>query len=180
MNASIRQGLFFLVLIAVPITAYFVVFKPRNQEIMRAREEIAHKQARLDQLREQTAQSDTLADANEKVRESIEAIEARLPSDKEMDDVLRQVSQIAERSGLKLLIFRKGDRALPAGLAMEQPIRVELTGDFDGFYSFLLDLEQMPRITRIPDMELSRSRENDGEMMAKFTLSIYYQDKQTP
>ena len=63
---------------------------------------------------------------------------------------------------------------------MEQPIRVELPGDFDGFYSFLLHLEQMPRITRIPDMELSRSRDNDGEMMAKFTLSIYYQDKQTP
>ena len=53
-----------------------------------------------------------------------------------------------------------------------------LKGEFDGFYDFLLALEQMPRITRIPNMEVLRSRDHDGHLEATFTLSIYFEGEE--
>jgi type IV pilus assembly protein PilO len=179
MKPGFRQFLFFAVLLAVPLASFFLVFRPQNQEIARAKLEIDHKQAMLEKLCQATSQSADLARANQEIRQSIEAIQARLPTTKEMDEVLRQVSGLAAKSGLRVPQFRKSDKSAAAGMAVEQPIDVEITGDFDGFYNFLLDLEQLPRITRIPDMEITRSDQNDGEMKAKFTLSIYYEGGDT-
>jgi Tfp pilus assembly protein PilO len=57
----------------------------------------------------------------------------------------------------------------------EQPIQMTLTGDFNGFYSFLLQLEKMPRITRINQMKLDRSGDQEGQIQAQMTLSIFFE-----
>jgi type IV pilus assembly protein PilO len=171
----LRQGFFFSVLIAVPVSSFFLVFKPQNAEIDRAKNEIEHKQGMLEKLRLATGRSEDLARSNEQIRESIEAIEARLPSDREMDNILRQVAALAAENGLTVPGFKKVDKPVSAGLAMEQPLEVEFTGNFDGFYSFLLQLEQLPRITRISNLDILRSKDIDGEMQAKCVLSVYYQ-----
>ncbi len=62
---------------------------------------------------------------------------------------------------------------------MEQPLRVEMLGSFNGFYDFLLGLENLPRITRIKELALERQSggrdEMDGAMKATFTLTIYFE-----
>lgn len=174
-HPGLRQAFFFVVLLAVPISSFFLVFRPQNIEIARARREIDHKQAMLDKARLATAQAENLQQANALVRESIQSIEARLPTTKEVDNILRQVAALADENNLKVPNFKKAEKPLPAGLAMEQPLDVEITGDFDGFYEFLLELEQLPRITRIPNLEITRSADVDGHMKAKCVLSIYYQ-----
>lgn len=175
MNSSSRTMLFFLVLLALPVCSFFVVFRPVNAKIAKGMDEIKQKQQRLDKLREVTAQTDDLQRDNDKIREAIQTIQARLPSTKEMDNVLRQVSGLAGKNGLRVPQFKKSDQTMPAGDAMEQPMDIEITGDFDGFYKFLLDLEQLPRITRITDMSIARSDKVDGEMKTRFTLSVYYE-----
>ena len=175
MTSLTRQILFFIVLMAMPVASYFMVFEPQNREIEKAKKEIEQKQAMLEKLRQATSQAEDLQRANEKVQESIQAIRANLPTNKEMDNVLRQVSGLAAKNELRVPVFKKKEQSLPAGLAMEQPLDVEFTGDFDGFYAFLLELEQLPRITRITDLKLTRSQKVDGEMKALMMLSIYYE-----
>lgn len=175
MTSFARQVLFFLVVMAMPVASYFLVFAPQNREIDKAKKEIEQKQEMLAKLRQATSQSEDLQKANETVQKQIQAIRANLPSTKEMDNVLRQVSGIASEADLRIPTFKKQQQTLPAGLAMEQPIDVEFVGDFDGFYQFLLDLEQLPRITRITDLKLVRNQKVDGEMKATMTLSIYYE-----
>lgn len=175
MTFSIRQFFFFAVLLAVPITSYILVFKPQNEEMAKARQQIAHKRAMLEKLREATNRTEDLQRANEEVRATIEQFEARLPSRKEMDAVLRQVATIAEQNKLRVPEFKKSDKSAPAGLALEQPLEIEIEGNFDGFYQFLLELEQLPRITRMTDLNLKRSDKKDGDMEAEFVLSVYYQ-----
>ena len=169
------QFLFSAVLLALPVCSYFVVFRPVNAKIDQGKKEIEHKQALLAKLREATSQTEDLQRANDQIRESIDSLQAKLPSSKEMDNVLRQVSGIAAKNGLKVPTFKKNDKTAPAGLAMEQPLDIEITGDFDGFYKFLLDLEQLPRITRLTDLDVIRSDKVDGEMKSKLVLSVYYE-----
>ncbi len=175
MSTTARQFLFSAVLLALPVSSYFVVFRPVNAKIEQGSREIEHKQSLLTKLREATAQTEDLQRANDQIRLSIESLQAKLPSSKEMDNVLRQVSSIAAKNNLKVPAFKKNERTTPAGLAMEQPLDIEITGDFDGFYKFLLDLEQLPRITRLTDLDVVRSDKVDGEMKAKLVLSVYYE-----
>ncbi len=175
MKFTPKQLLMFTVIIAVPVAAYGLVFRPQNREIARAKAEIEMKEQLLAKLREATARYTNLEKRNEEIKAGIDSIEARLPSGKEIDNVLREVAAIAGRNGLKLPLFKKSDKSLPAGEAFEQPLEVEITGDFDGFYRFLLELERIPRITRLPDLKIVRMGDSDGLMKATFTLSIYYQ-----
>lgn len=178
---GIRQFIFIVVLLAVPLASYFMVFKPQNEEIAKARSEIDYKQGILEKLRAATSKTSDLEQANAQIKQSIEAIESRLPSTKEIDTVLREVSVIAGKSGLKVPVFKKNDKKLPpGGLALEQPLDVEITGDFDGFYRFLQDLERIPRITKIQDMKLTRIEDGDGNIKAAFTLTVYYQEPVSP
>ena len=57
----------------------------------------------------------------------------------------------------------------------EQPIEMSLSGDFNGFYEFLLQLEKLRRLTRVTQMDLTKITDRDGEMQAQMTLSIFFE-----
>ena len=70
---------------------------------------------------------------------------------------------------------------MPAMVYMEQPLTVELE-PFEGFYAFLLDLELLPRITRMFNLTLRKidalaAQSDDlppGSVNATFMLGIYF------
>jgi hypothetical protein len=48
---------------------------------------------------------------------------------------------------------------------------------FVGFFTFIAQVEKLPRITRIHDMKITGLARDDIELKAEFTLSIYFQDE---
>jgi type IV pilus assembly protein PilO len=188
MRLGFRELVFFMVLLAVPVASFFYVFKPRNDEISQARREIAVKQTRLDTLAAVAAKIDDIGLEIEKGRESVQMIEAKLPSEQDVEGILEQIWQIAKRNGLTMKSV-KSDKPVQAALYMELPLKIQLEGEFDGFYQFLLELENLPRITRIHQLKLERADGKSapdaellppGSMKADFTLSIYFEPQQRP
>jgi type IV pilus assembly protein PilO len=174
MRLRFREFIFLAVLLGVPASSYLFVFRPQNNEISQARAEILHKEQMLSELSEVLSQTKDLEALNLEIKSTIDMIEARLPSAKEVDVVLGQVAEIA--LGHDLVLEKvKSNKPLTAAAYMEQPLEMVITGDFEGFYSFLLDLEQLDRITRMPKLDIKRSSEMDGDMKAEFTLSIYFE-----
>ncbi|MCH8315156.1 MAG: type 4a pilus biogenesis protein PilO [Planctomycetes bacterium] len=183
MRFGFRELIFLVVLLAVPVASWWYVFKPRNTEIAQARMEIEIKQVKLDKLREVAKRIDDIGLAIEQGREAVELIEAKLPNRDQVEDILANVWELAKRNHLNLKSV-KSEKPVLATLYMEQPLRVSMTGRFDGFYQFLLEMENLSRITRVPRMKLERIMEtgglNDAEldtglMRADFTLSIYFE-----
>ena len=184
MRLGLREIIFLVVLLVVPVASYFYVFKPRNAEINQAQTEVEVKQTKLEKLREVTEKIDDIGLAIEQGREAISLVEAKLPSKDQVEVILADVWQLAARAHL-LVKSVKSEPSVPAAGYMEQPLKVAMEGQFEGFYQFLLGLENLPRITRIHEMMLerltSRSRRRDegdvppGLMKAEFLLSIYYQ-----
>jgi type IV pilus assembly protein PilO len=173
MRIGLREVFLLAVLLALPLLSWWLVFRPQNAEITQAKREIEHKRLMLQKLQETTSRNQDLQRANEEIRRNIDAIEARLPSSKEVDQVVRQVSDLAVQSGLEPPAI-ESDKPVTAAMYMEQPLKMKINGNFNGFYEFLNRLQQLPRITRIPDMKIVRSTEKDGHMKAEFTLSIYF------
>jgi Tfp pilus assembly protein PilO len=52
-----------------------------------------------------------------------------------------------------------------------------LVGDFNSFYSFLLELEKLPRIMKIRELSLDKENEVEGKIEAQFIVSIFFQNK---
>jgi type IV pilus assembly protein PilO len=174
MKLGAREGLIGAVLLAVPLASWWMVFRPQNTAIDSAKADIAHKRELLAKLKEFTSRNADLRQANEEMAARIGDIEARLPSDKEVDSIVRQVSDIAVSCGLDSPAV-KNVKPRQEAMFMEQPLEMSLAGNWTGYYDFLAKVEQLPRITRISTMKLKRSDEGDGNMKAEFTLSIYYQ-----
>lgn len=173
---GLREFILLIVLLGLPLSSWWLVFRPQNLQIEQAQREIKHKRDLLDKLKQATAANADLERANEEIKSDIAAIEARLPSNKEVDTVIRQVSDLAVQAGLEAPAI-ESDKPVAASVYMEQPLKMNLTGDFRGFYQFLIKLEQLPRITRLPDLRLARATDKNGHMKAEFTLSIYFQQE---
>ncbi|MFG0242972.1 MAG: type 4a pilus biogenesis protein PilO [Phycisphaerales bacterium JB054] len=175
MKLGPREIAVLALVLAIPVASYLLVFAPQNRDIVAAQLEISHKREMLTSLRNETARNDDLAQANTNIGNRIEEIEDRLPSTMELDNIIRQISDLAVTSGLSSPTLTSG-KPIEAGTYWEQPLTVTTTGNFNGYYRFLQKLERMPRITRIPDFDLLRDPKIDGDVAIEFTLSIFFQD----
>ena len=183
MRFGLRELIFMIVLLAVPVASWWYVFKPRNADIVQARMEIIIKQDKLDKLREVAKRIDDIGLAIERGRDAVELIEAKLPNQQQVDVILQNVWQIADQNRLTVKSI-KSEKPVTAASYMEQPLKMKIEGRFNGFYQFLLELENLPRITRIHQMKMERMKTENGSgsdsydpglMKAEFTLSIYFE-----
>jgi type IV pilus assembly protein PilO len=177
MKLGLRELFTLAIVLLVPVISFVIVFRPQNAEIEAATAEISHKRQVLERLRVETASNASLREANEKIADRIRKDEARLPSSKGVDQIVRQVSGLAVDSGLSPPSL-KSLKPLKAAMYWEQPLEMTTSGTFKGYYEFLRLMERMPRITRILSMEISRGIAglDEPEITVKFTLSIYFQD----
>ncbi|MDX2115424.1 MAG: type 4a pilus biogenesis protein PilO [Planctomycetota bacterium] len=179
MNVGLRELLFLAVLLAMPICSYVFVFRPQNADIRTARGEIEHKQQVLEKLAVATARNSDLREINQQIAEGISKVEQRLPDNKEVEVILEQVATLARDESLALPKVRSAS-PVAATRYMEQPLEMTISGDFDRFYEFLLKVEELDRITRMPELKIRKLNEVDGAIEASFTLSIYFQPGAQP
>ncbi|MFA9476906.1 type 4a pilus biogenesis protein PilO [Phycisphaerales bacterium AB-hyl4] len=179
MRFGTRELVFVLVLLAMPVAAYFFVFQPRQMQLDEAHEEIVAKQSKLKQLEAATVSIADLGEEIDKLGEAITLFEQKLPAQREVEVILKEVWELATARDLTPRSVRT-ERIVPTAHYAELPIKMVIVGDFDGFYSFLLDLEKLPRITRTPEMKLRKVRNEEGKMQADVTLSIFFDSKDSP
>ncbi|MBO6513886.1 MAG: type 4a pilus biogenesis protein PilO [Phycisphaerales bacterium] len=178
MQFGIRELVLFLTVLLLPVVSYLLVFRPQSANIESAQVEIAHKKEMLGKLRAETARNDDLLQINQQITERIDAMESMLPSNKEVDQIVRQVSGLAIESGLSSPTL-KSTKPQAAAQYREQPLEMSIEGSWQGFYAFLLKIEQMPRITRIVDLKIQDTTSEETEIKASFTLSIFFRSEVT-
>ena len=173
MKIPSKQILFVVALLGLPVGAYFWVFLPANTQLANQRQEIQAKVEKLDDLNAALCRVKDLDDEVMRLTQAVEFFEDKLPAQHETYKVLAQIATISSAHQLETRLFET-QRTKPFARYAELPIKMELHGNFEAFYQFLLKLEQMPRITRVKDMQLTHD-EKTGELTAKLTLSIYFE-----
>ena len=174
MKFGIREILFVVVMLGLLACSYFLVLTKAQQKVQTQERKIEEKQKALADLERATA---GVADVDRKVEELQEAIkffEKKLPQEREMDLILKEVWQMAEQNRLATKTIRTMKSQRGAAYS-EQPIEMNLSGDFPGFYEFMLHLERLPRLTRIQNMSLDKINGQEGAMEAKVTMSIFFE-----
>ncbi len=177
MRFGLRECIFILLLLAVPVAAFFFVFEPRNKQINDIREEIRQKQVKLEGLEAATRRIPDLGKEIDRLSTAINVIEQKLPDERRIDEVLKQVWELATKQRLTPKSVRT-DKPMATLQYSELPIQMEIIGDFDGFYSFLLELEKLPRIMQLPKMKLTKlagKEAEQGQMKAEVILSVFFE-----
>ncbi len=174
MSSGVKKIIFFLVLIGILYIGYQYMIKPANRHLAEARQRTEEKIDKLEQFERASSAAQDLGQQLQTLEESIAFFESKLPSSVEIDKVLQDVTVIAQRQGLSSRTFQTLDRSNNSGY-IEQPLKMELEGDFHSFYSFLLQLEQLPRIMKISQLDLQKSRHEEGQISADFIVSIFFQ-----
>ena len=136
--------------------------------------ETEKRQRALADLERSTAGIDDITHKIKDLQDAIAFFESKLPQEKEVETVLEQVWKMAEANSLQARTIKSGKTERTANYSL-QSIDMNLSGDFNGFYLFLQQLEKMPRLTRVSDMSLNKVNEREGEMQAKVTLNIYFE-----
>ena len=174
MKFGIREVIFVIVMLGLLGSTNYFVFSKANKKKTALLDDIRAKQAALGNLQQATAGIDDLNRKCDELQKAITFFESKLPQEKEVDKILKEVWQMAEANQLttKTIKTMKSERGPSYS---EQPIAMSLSGDFNGFYSFLLQLEKLPRITRVTDMQLQKINDRDGAMQAQMTLSIFFE-----
>ena len=176
MTGNIRKLVFFFVLLAVVYLAYRFMIAPANKRLAEQRVQLQTKMDKLKQLEEATAATVGLSAQLKQLENSVEFFQSKLPPQSHIHKVLQQVAIIAQKQGLKTKMIKALKQTDCMGF-IEQPLNMELYGDFRSYYSFLLELEQLPRITKIRQLELIKDPKDDGITTAKFVVSIFFQDQ---
>jgi len=177
MNSALRKLVFFILLVGVAVVAYEFMIRPANRTLAEKKAEVDAKVAKLAEFEKATSAAKDISKQLEELQQAIEFFESKVPSTSEIDKVLRDVTVISEEQDLKPKTIRTLNKKDNSGY-VEQPLRMELVGNFTSFYSFLLELEKLPRIMKIRELELKKLKDEEGKISTDFIVSIFFQNKQ--
>jgi Tfp pilus assembly protein PilO len=181
MRPYLREVLLVVILLAIPISAWWFVFRPYNVHNAQIREVIKAKREKLKALDRATSTIGSLKKEIATLAKAVAFFESKLPSKKEIDKVLQEVWRLAEANKLvtksiRTLDQKKSGFTTAASSHCEQPIAVKLEGNFKGLYVFLQALESQPRIMRIRHMKLTKpDGAPQGHVNAEFTMSVFFE-----
>ncbi|MHC4981937.1 MAG: type IV pilus inner membrane component PilO [Planctomycetota bacterium] len=180
MKFGMRELIFVVLLLSLPLGAWWFIFHPQNARNSEMLKEIKAKQEKLRALNQVTA---TIGDLDREIsshEDSLKKLQKQLPKEEEIDKVLKEIWDLAEANHLKTKTVRTLTRKpgiSPAGEdgPRERPIAVQLEGNFKGFYTFLQALERQPRIMRIHKLTLTTDeKKNTGHVQASFEMCVFF------
>jgi type IV pilus assembly protein PilO len=175
MTGNFRKAVFFVLLVGIAAAGYQYMIKPANANLAATKGRVDMKMAQLAKFEKATLAAEDMTKQLEQLQEAIEFFESKLPPKSQIHEVLEQVTVIAQKQGLKPKTIRTLKKKDNSGY-IEQPLKMELEGNFSAFYSFLLELEKLPRIMKIRELGLDRQADKDGQIAADFIVSIFFQN----
>jgi len=154
--------------LAVCVVFLFFFFQPirveiqeLNQTLEKKKEEMVEKQRIAKDMEKFNRQVDEL---DERLRESL----AQLPNEREIPEILRLISQLANISGIELSNFTVlGD--VSKALYAEVPIELELHGGFHNIAIFFDKISKQDRIINISSVKIASPAVVSGETVVTTT-----------
>ena len=175
MTGNFRKVVFFVLLLGVAVIGYQYMVKPANESLAEAKARVDAKSAQLAKFQQATVAAEGMSKQLEELEEAIEFFESKLPPKSQIHKVLENVTVIAQKQGLKPKSIRTLKRKDNSGY-IEQPLKMRVEGNFASFYSFLLELEKLPRIMKIRELDIEKQKGSNSRIVANFIVSIFFQN----
>jgi type IV pilus assembly protein PilO len=95
-----------------------------------------------------------------------------LPEEKEVSTLLKQVSDLCIRAGLKIVLWKPEPRKLhQSGIVYEIPVKVELLGSYHSVGDFFGSLTKLNRIVNVSNIKFSDPKAERGVAVLKISFT---------
>ena len=173
-NAPPHQKLIFgtLVLAIVGALGYFLLISGARTERDALFQENEVRRAEVLKAKADEANLRPFRAMAEALRKRLDTAKERLPQEREIPQVYRQVSELALRSGLGVSLFQPKppeDREV----LTEVPIAVTAEGTYHQMGTFFQHVSEMPRIVSLGEFRMIGIDRGPGTLRAEMTLATY-------
>ncbi len=160
------------------LTLVVVIFliMPKHKEMKALDSKIDNQNNQIATSQAKGARLDVLVKENERLLKRLDELREQLPEEKEISNLLKQVSDICTESGLDMLSWRPGQKAKHAsGIVYEIPVSVTVTGTYHDFGKFLSNLTKLNRIVNVKNIQIGSPRMAQGRdlLQISFTASTF-------
>jgi type IV pilus assembly protein PilO len=162
-------------LIIIIIVTVFIIL-PKNREINSLGNKILTQEDEIAKSRAKAEKLTQLIVENEKLKRRLAELKLQLPEEKEVSSLLKQVSDLGIKSGLKILLWKPEQKKIHAsGIVYEIPVKIELSGSYHNLGFFFSSLTKLNRIVNISDIKLSdpKPEKNSAMLKVSFTATTF-------
>jgi type IV pilus assembly protein PilO len=173
-NAPRPQKLIFgaMLLVIVGALGYFFLISGSRAERDTLLEENEVRRAEVIKAKADEANLRPFRAQAEALRKRLDSAKERLPSEREIPQVYRQVSDLATQSGLGVALFQPKP-AEERDVLSEVPIAVTAECTYHQLGAFLERVGKMPRIVSLGEFRLIGIDRPTGTIRAEMTLATY-------
>ncbi len=143
-----------LVLIALAVAYYFLLFSPLWQEYLQRYDERAQKEQQLAGLEQSVAELENARRNAPEIERQILEYSKRIPEQEEIPTLVVQIEQVAEGAGVtQLLITPEDPSPQPGGGDFSViPIAMSFEGTYENMTDFLLRVRNLSRLVTINEL----------------------------
>ncbi len=160
---------------ALIVAAYvFWFYLPRSQEITEIQHTIQELEAERTKLHKILANRGHIEAESRAVEATFNQAQAQLPEQKEIPELLRQVSRLGQDAGLEVLLFRQQPEQLH-DLYTEVPVQMSVRGGYHDIALFFDQVRRLDRIVNVADVSMKEPHlvGNQVAVDASFSATTY-------
>ena len=175
MTKEMQQNLIAVVIfIAIVLVVYFkYLITPLNKKYSESFEQLNNVESKIVAMKQRARELPKLQKEMKYLQAEVTDLEKRLPKEKEIQQLLRLVTKIAQTYKINILNFAP-EKAVEKSNYIEIPFKISVRGGYHSLAQFFADLGQESRIisARNLNMTADNSTKNDT-LNANFSIVAY-------
>ncbi len=139
------------------------VFLPKRALINQQQDEIAVLNTDINIRRTKARRLEALKKEYEMLKRQLIALEKHLPPEEEVELLLKQVSELGEKNGLLIKLWKPQTKKPNAsGIYTEIPMTMEVNGGYHSVGSFFERISELPRIVNVSNIKIGGAKTEAG------------------
>jgi len=155
--------------------SFFLLLKPRMDTIKIMKAEIVKQEKEIAKNEAKVAKLDELKKRYAELEYSLKLLATQLPEEKEISNLLKQVSDYGTKSGLTITLWKPESKKVhSSGIVYEIPVNVKMTGTYHSLGTFFSTVSGMGRIINITNLTLKKpSKESVNQLDMAFVAQTF-------
>ncbi len=140
---------------------YFVVIKGKDEQIVKLRADLAKIQKEVEDNRRYAQKLNMMKAKIKKLEVALKKASKQLPTEKQIPELLEQVSNIGTQSGLEFTKFKPRGEVRKEYYS-EVPVNLQITGRFHNLLVFFDEIAHMKRIVTLNNIKMRSGSRKTG------------------
>ena len=140
----------------------YLFFMPQREELNIAKGELSKLTKELSESRAITRDLEKFKAQVEKLNEELKDALTQLPNEKEIPEILKNISSLGKESNLEFTLFRPKPEE-PQQFYAKVPIELVALGSYHNIGIFFDKVSKLPRIINVVDFNMTRAKETKGK-----------------